>query len=272
MQAQDDVRDALARAADMAAEAGNASVPAAAAPPAEAPPAEAAAAPPAAISTPSSPPVATPSDPAPKETAEPTATAPAAEGYNKYRDFESQQSQLEPSPLIVPEDVVKQLLGALKNNDKPSANAGLSTVLRFSSPSNPVTRGEPEVFFGMMRNSQYSLLLGNFDTFAIGESEDLGIMYGVQTVAIEITLFAPTQKMMECGVDFSFMESTGTGDQSAVSLKWQLSKDAESECWLSDTLFFVPVKSKGSTMGELTEQASCRLAPKKRPTALKTNL
>ena len=253
MQAQDDVRDVLARAADMAAEAGNASVPAAAAPPAEAPPAEAAAAPP----------VAKPSDPAPKETAEPTATAPAAEGYNKYRDFESQQSQLEPSPLIVPEDVVKQLLGALKNNDKPSANAGLSTVLRFSSPSNPVTRGEPEVFFGMMRNSQYSLLLGNFDTFAIGESEDLGIMYGVQTVAIEITLFAPTQKMMECGVDFSFMESTGTGDQSAVSLKWQLSKDAESECWLSDTLFFVPVKSKGSTMEELTEQASCRLAPKR---------
>ena len=195
----------------------------------------------------------------PEEEAGP-APEPAAEGYNKYRAFESQQSQLEPSPLIVPEDVVKQLLGALKNNDTPTPNAGLSTVLRFSSPSNPVTRGEPEMFFGMMRNSQYSLLLGSFDTFAIIGSEDLGMQYGVQTVAIEVTLYAATQAMIDCGVDFSFMESTG--DKSAVSLKWQLSKDAESECWLSDTLFFVPVKSKGSTMEELTDADAAKESAK----------
>ena len=155
---------------------------------------------------------------------------------------------------------MKQLLGALKNNDTPTPNAGLSTVLRFSSPSNPVKRSEPEMFFGMMRNSQYSLLLGGFDTFTITGSEDLGMKYGVQTVAIGVTLYAATQAMIDGGVDFSFMENTG--DKSAVSLKWQLSKDAESECWLSDTLFFVPVKSKGSTMEELTDADAAKESAK----------
>merc|ERR1719199_324932 len=83
------------------------------------------------------------------------ANAPAP--VNKYRQYEQQQAAgLQPSPLLVPEEVVKQLLTALKNNDTPAPNAGLKTVLKFSSPSNPITQREPDFFFGMMQNSQYS--------------------------------------------------------------------------------------------------------------------
>ena len=104
---------------------------------------------------------------------EPAAPAPAAAGKNKYRDFENSWTPPEPSPTIVPEEVVKLLLTALKNNDKPTQNAGLRAVLKFSSPSNPITQREPDFFFGMMKTSQYSMLLGNYRTFSIDGTEDL---------------------------------------------------------------------------------------------------
>jgi hypothetical protein len=113
--------------------------------------------------------------------------APA--GANKYRDFEENWVPPTPSPDVDAEEVVKLLLMALKNNDKPKANAGLSTVLAFSSPSNPITQREPEFFFGMMQNSQYSLLLGNFETFRIVATEDLsntGAGYGEETVRLAL--------------------------------------------------------------------------------------
>jgi len=176
-------------------------------------------------------------------------------GANKYRDFEENWVPPTPSPDVDAEEVVKQLLMALKNNNKPKANAGLRTVLAFSSPSNPITQREPEFFFGMMQNSQYSLLLGKFETFRIVATEDLsntGAGYGAETVAVQLELAAPTQTMMDAGVDFSFMDSSGAKGQSTVSLKWQLSKNEDTGCWLSDTLFFVPVQKKNMSMKELT--------------------
>ena len=128
-------------------------------------------------------------------------------GANKYRDFEENWVPPTPSPDVDAEEVVKQLLMALKNNNKPKENAGLSTVLAFSSPSNPITKREPEFFFGMMQNSQYSLLLGKFETFRIVDTEDLsntGAGYGEETVAVQLELAAPTQTMLDAGVDFSF--------------------------------------------------------------------
>jgi len=155
--------------------------------------------------------------------------APA--GTNKYKDFEANWTPPTPSPdQTDPEEVVKQLLAALKNNNKPQPNAGLSTVLAFSSPSNPITQREPEFFFGMMQNSQYSLLLGRFDTFRVVGTEDLsntGAGYGAETVAVQLELAAPTQTMMDAGVDFNFMDSSAGKDTSTVSLKWQLSKSEE---------------------------------------------
>ena len=177
---------------------------------------------------------------------------------NKYRQYEQQQAAgLQPSPLLVPEEVVKQLLTALKNNDTPAPNAGLKTVLRFSSPSNPITQREPDFFFGMMQNSQYSLLLGKFDTFTVVSTEGMPNNYGSgETVVVEVTLLGSTQAMIDAGVDFNYMDSTGGQDRSAVSLKWQLSKDPETECWLSDTLFFVPVSQKSKTMQQLNQDVS----------------
>ena len=181
--------------------------------------------------------------------------ANAPEPVNKYRQYEQQQAAgLQPSPLLVPEEVVKQLLTALKNNDTPAPNAGLKTVLKFSSPSNPITQREPDFFFGMMQNSQYSLLLGKFDTFTVVGTEGMPNNYGSgETVVVEVTLLGSTQAMIDAGVDFNYMDSTGGQDRSAVSLKWQLSKDPETECWLSDTLFFVPVSQKSKTMQELNQ-------------------
>ena len=42
-----------------------------------------------------------------------------------------------PDPKLSPKDVVKVLLEAMVNNDSPSEDAGLRTVLSFSSSSNP---------------------------------------------------------------------------------------------------------------------------------------
>ncbi len=162
----------------------------------------------------------------------------------------------DPTPNMPVEEVVKQLLTALKNNNNPTPNAGLRTVLRFSSPSNPITKREPDFFFSMMRNSQYSVLLGIFNTFQVMGVEDLSNtgagLPGQQTVAVTAGISASTQSMLDAGVDFSFMEAGSTKGQSMISLKWQLSKDAATGCWLSDTLFFVPAANKGKTMTELT--------------------
>ena len=162
----------------------------------------------------------------------------------------------DPTPNMPVEEVVKQLLTALKNNNNPTPNAGLRTVLRFSSPSNPITKREPDFFFSMMRNSQYSVLLGIFNTFQVMGVEDLSNtgagLPGQQTVAVTAGISASTQSMLDAGVDFSFMEAGSTKGESMISLKWQLSKDAATGCWLSDTLFFVPAANKGKTMTELT--------------------
>ena len=212
MQAQDDAKEASAQAPAKQSET---PVPSPAAPvaPAAAPAAAAAKTPPA--------------DADAGMTGEQTAPA----GTNKYKDFEANWTPPTPSPdQTDPEEVVKQLLAALKNNNKPQPNAGLSTVLAFSSPSNPITQREPEFFFGMMQNSQYSLLLGRFDTFRVVGTEDLsntGAGYGAETVAVQLELAAPTQTMMDAGVDFNFMDSSAGKDTSTVSLKWQLSKSEE---------------------------------------------
>ncbi len=162
----------------------------------------------------------------------------------------------DPTPNMPVEEVVKQLLTALKNNNNPTPNAGLRTVLRFSSPSNPITKREPDFFFSMMRNSQYSVLLGIFNTFQVMGVEDLSNtgagLPGQQTVAVTAAISASTQSMLDAGVDFSFMEAGSTKGDSMISLKWQLSKDGATGSWLSDTLFFVPAANKAKTMTELT--------------------
>jgi hypothetical protein len=162
----------------------------------------------------------------------------------------------DPTPNMPVEEVVKQLLTALKNNNNPTPNAGLRTVLRFSSPSNPITKREPDFFFSMMRNSQYSVLLGIFNTFQVMGVEDLSNtgagLPGQQTVAVTAAISASTQSMLDAGVDFSFMEAGSTKGESMLSLKWQLSKDGATGSWLSDTLFFVPAANKAKTMTELT--------------------
>ncbi len=178
------------------------------------------------------------------------APAPAAQpGANSW-------APPDPTPNMPVEEVVKQLLTALKNNNNPTPNAGLRTVLRFSSPSNPITKREPDFFFSMMRNSQYSVLLGIFNTFRVMGVEDLSNtgagLPGQQTVAVTAAISASTQSMLDAGVDFSFMEAGSTKGESMISLKWQLSKDGATGCWLSDTLFFVPAANKGKTMTELT--------------------
>ena len=96
-----------------------------------------------------------------------------------------------------------------------------------------------------------------FDTFTVVSTEGMPNNYGSgETVVVEVTLLGSTQAMIDAGVDFNYMDSTGGQDRSAVSLKWQLSKDPETECWLSDTLFFVPVSQKSKTMQQLNQDVS----------------
>ena len=94
-----------------------------------------------------------------------------------------------PDPKLSPKDVVKVLLEAMVNNDTPSEDAGLRTVLTFSSSSNPYTSQPPERFIQAMRNSGYSILLGKYDEARVGKPEegtgDDGVNYKVFPIKVE---------------------------------------------------------------------------------------
>eukprot|EP00286_Rhodomonas_abbreviata_P013101 CAMPEP_0181338520 /NCGR_PEP_ID=MMETSP1101-20121128/28684_1 /TAXON_ID=46948 /ORGANISM="Rhodomonas abbreviata, Strain Caron Lab Isolate" /LENGTH=287 /DNA_ID=CAMNT_0023449263 /DNA_START=41 /DNA_END=904 /DNA_ORIENTATION=- len=142
-------------------------------------------------------------------------------------------SAAKPSPNLVPEEVVNTLLSALKNNDKD--DSGLKTVLDFTSPENPILQNKA-FFSQQMKNSKYSLLLGNFDKFSIVETEKLS-NEGKQAVIFGVKIVAPYKTMLKNGVPFEYM--TPEGDKiSAIKLGWQLSKDPATGCWLSDTMYF----------------------------------
>ena len=77
----------------------------------------------------------------------------------------------------------------MADNDTPSEDAGLRTVLAFSSSANPYASHPPERFIQAMRNSGYSILLGKYDEARVGKPEDGqgddGVPYKVFPIKVE---------------------------------------------------------------------------------------
>jgi tetratricopeptide (TPR) repeat protein len=81
-------------------------------------------------------------------------------------DLIYQKSDPKPSPELLPEDVVKIQLNALKHND--GKNHGIAIVYRFASPENRLYTGPLEKFIKMLYNPLYAPML-NYDTEELGK-------------------------------------------------------------------------------------------------------
>jgi|TARA_B100000780_G_C20969857_1_gene387225 hypothetical protein len=68
---------------------------------------------------------------------------------------------IEPAENLTAYDVVKIQLTALKNNNKPSKNAGIKQTWVFAHPENKKFTGPYERFEKMLLGNQYSFLLNH---------------------------------------------------------------------------------------------------------------
>ena len=67
---------------------------------------------------------------------------------------------LQPSPKLLPDEVISIQLEALKNNNFPYENAGIEQAWEFAHPSNREFTGPLTRFINMMLSSSYSIMLG----------------------------------------------------------------------------------------------------------------
>jgi hypothetical protein len=68
-----------------------------------------------------------------------------------------------PSSLLKPEDVVRTVMTALKNNDHPSPDSGIATAFEFASPQNKRQTGPLERFISMVKTAGYRPMLNFLD-------------------------------------------------------------------------------------------------------------
>ncbi len=110
-----------------------------------------------------------------------------------------------PNPYLGPQDVIRTMMAALKNND-PESNSGLKTVLDFTAPENPILQNT-KYFERMMINSKYSVLLGHFDDFAIVETKNFKDQETGKPIAIVgMKVFAPYKTLLTVSYPRSFRE------------------------------------------------------------------
>ena len=65
----------------------------------------------------------------------------------------------QPSVDLKPEDVVRTVIAALAQNDKPFTDAGITTTFGFASPANKVNTGPLEKFINMVKAEPYGLMV-----------------------------------------------------------------------------------------------------------------
>jgi tetratricopeptide (TPR) repeat protein len=95
----------------------------------------------------------------------PTELQPRTQSLQMMEDLIYQKSDPKPSPELLPEDVVKIQLNALKHNDEK--NHGIAIAYRFASPENRLHTGPLERFIRMLHNPLYAPML-NYDTEELG--------------------------------------------------------------------------------------------------------
>lgn len=64
-----------------------------------------------------------------------------------------------PTVDLEPRDVVKIVINALSNNDRPYADAGIETTFSFASPANRVNTGPLDRFAEMVKGPPYGIMV-----------------------------------------------------------------------------------------------------------------
>lgn len=66
-----------------------------------------------------------------------------------------------PNPRLGPDEVIKIVVQALRNNNTPVPNAGVFTVYQFSSPANHAVTGPYGHFLRLVKSTGFAPLLGD---------------------------------------------------------------------------------------------------------------
>jgi len=70
----------------------------------------------------------------------------------------------QPGIELQPEDVVRIVINALADNDKPYADAGIETTFAFASPANKVNTGPLDKFTRMVKNDVYGIMVDHIES------------------------------------------------------------------------------------------------------------
>ncbi len=111
-----------------------------------------------------------------------TEPQPRTQSLQMMEDMIYQESDPKPSPELLPEEVVKIQLNALKHND--GKNHGIAVVYRFASPENRLYTGPLENFTKMLYNPLYAPML-NYDTEELGTMKKDGMRAEQKVVLID---------------------------------------------------------------------------------------
>jgi hypothetical protein len=80
----------------------------------------------------------------------------------------AQAPELNPSPQLSPEEVVRFQITALQHNDDPHSDAGIERTFRFASPSNKSVTGPLEHFVRIVKSAAYLPMINSQDSAVIG--------------------------------------------------------------------------------------------------------
>lgn len=70
----------------------------------------------------------------------------------------------QPGEGLEPQDVVRIVINALANNDRPFADAGIATTFAFASPANKVNTGPLDKFTQMVKNDVYGIMVDHVES------------------------------------------------------------------------------------------------------------
>ncbi len=121
-----------------------------------------------------------------------------------------------PDPDLSPREVVQVQLNALRRNEELGGDEGIATAYRFASPANRAVTGPLERFVGMLKNPLYRPMLDHASAM-FGPVQDDG-----DVARLQVVLFGRMGEV--AAYDFT------------------LSRDEQSECWLTDGVMLAPVE------------------------------
>lgn len=121
-----------------------------------------------------------------------------------------------PDPDLSPREVVRLQLDALRRNGELGGDRGIEAAFRFASPANRAVTGPLERFAEMLRNPVYRPMLDHASA-EFGPVQDDG-----EVARVQVVLFGRN------------------GEVAAYDVT--LSKDEETECWLTDSVMLAPVE------------------------------